>query len=147
MIKKVIGFLFLVVFSFVSLATVFAQGEVANTITSTSSTSDKIACVKTAVLVREASIIVAYNTYTNAVNAAYATRTNELTGAYSNKTVKEVQAGVKVSWADFNKTTKAANKTWTTNRNTAWSTFKTATKACKSPSGVSDFGNSGLEVK
>ena len=144
--KRIIGLSFLIIFSFVFVTSVLAQTENTGTATLVSA-SDKITCVKTAVLAREASIISAYGTYTSAINAAYATRTNELTGAYSNSTAKAVQAGVKVSWADFQRTTKAANKAWVTNRNTAWSIFKVATKACKSPAGVSDSAHSGFEVK
>ena len=116
-------------------------------LTSTATTSEKIACVKTAVATRETALAGAIATYNTAVSAAYATRANELAGAYSNTTVKTVQAGVKVSWADFKKSIKSANKAWVASRNTAWSAFKTAAKACKSPAGVSDSANSVSDMK
>jgi hypothetical protein len=146
MIKKIIG-ISLVVLSLLIIVPVFAESEVGGAVTTASSTADKIACVKGAVIARENAISLAFQTYTNTANAAYATRTNELTGAYLNSTVKTVQAGVKVSWADFNKSMKSANKKWTTDKNAAWTTFKAATKTCKSPVGVSDSANSTSEVK
>lgn len=106
----------------------------------------KIACVRSAVSVREAAMVSAVATHAEAIKAAHATRVNELDGAYSNTTTKAVQAGVKVAWADFNKSVKAATKAWKTNKNAAWATFRTAVKDCKAPSGVSDSGNSGSEV-
>jgi hypothetical protein len=145
--KKVIGFS-LIALSLIIVIPVFAENAPsATSAVAATSVADKIACVKGAVIAREGAISTAYATYTSAVSAAYSTRTNELTGAYTNSNIKAVQAGVKVSWADFNKSVKSANKAWTTNRNTAWSTFKTAAKACKSPVGVSDSANSISEIK
>ncbi len=115
-------------------------------ITAKSSTADKIACVRTAVAARESTIASAVAVQTQAVHDAYATRALELDGAYSNSNVKAVQAGVKVSWADFNKSIKSATAKWRASRNTAWSTFRTATKTCKSPAGVTDSANSGSEL-
>lgn len=112
----------------------------------TPSTADKIACVRTAVAAREDALAAAVSAHAQAVQNAYATRANELSGAYSNTNVKAVQAGVKVSWAGFNKSTKSATTKWKNARNTAWSTFKSAAKACKSPTGVSDSANSGSEL-
>lgn len=105
----------------------------------------KIACVASAVGVREAAISAAYAKHSEAVSAAYTTRANELWGAYSNTTAAKVQVGVKVSWAGFNKTVKSAANTWKTSRNAAWSAFRSAVKACKAPGGVSDSSNSGSE--
>ncbi len=137
MIKKVIG-VFIIALSFAIVIPALAQNT---------TTSDKIACVRTAVATREATIATEFTTYNSAVSAAYATRANELSGAYSNTTTKEVQAGVKVSWADFKKSTLSANKTWIASRNVAWSTFRTAAKTCKAPTGVSDSANSSSEMK
>jgi hypothetical protein len=151
MMKKIIS-VFMIVASLMIVTSVLAENTatVTNTLptaTTVTTTSQKIACVKTAIAVRENALAGAITTYNTAISAAYATRANELAGAYSNTTVKKVQAGVKVSWADFKKSIKSANKAWVTNRNTAWSTFKTATKACKSPAGVSDSANSVSEMK
>ena len=109
-------------------------------------TADKIACVRTAVAARESVIAAAVATHSQAVQAAYTTRALELDGAYSNSNVKAVQAGVKVSWADFKKSIKSATAKWKTSRNNAWSAFRAAVKVCKSPAGVTDSANSGSEV-
>ncbi len=126
-----------------------AATTVTNTATVTTRAADvvaKIVCVKTAVATREAALAVAVATHSQAVQAAYATRANELAGAYSNTTLKKLQAGVKVSWVDFNRSIKAATKAWKTNKNAIWATFRTAVKACKASSDVSDSANSGSEV-
>ena len=126
---------------------VLAQNISSPTVVSTkTSTADKIACVRTAITARESAIEAAVSIHAQAIHDAYATRAIELDGAYSNTNVKAVQAGVKVSWADFNKSVKSASAKWKTNRNTAWSTYRTAVKVCKAPSGVSDSANSGFEV-
>jgi hypothetical protein len=110
-------------------------------------TSVKITCVETAVATREAALDAAITAQTSALNAAYTVRARELAGAYSNiTTAKAVQAGTKVSWADFSKSVKSAAAAWRTSRNAAWSAFRTAAKACKAPAGVSDSANSGSEV-
>lgn len=109
-------------------------------------TSAKIVCVANAVSVRETAIGVAVAAHSDAIKAAYATRVNELAGAYSNTNVKAVQAGVRVSWADFNKSVKSASNTWKTSRNNIWSAFRVSLKSCKAPAGVSDGAHSGSEV-
>ncbi len=109
-------------------------------------TSTEIACVKTAIATREAAIDAAVGVHASAVQAAYATRATELSGAYSNTTAKTLQVGIKTAWADFNKTVKAAATVWKTSRNSAWSAFRTAAKACKATSSITDSTNSGSEV-
>ena len=143
----------LLVLSFAT-CTVFAQNDTTSTtaiVTSTAITkvadvAARIVCVGTAVATREAVLATAMATHTQAIQAAYATRANELAGAYSNTTVKTLQTGVKVAWADFNKSVKAATKTWKDSRNAAWSAYRTAAKSCKATSDISDSGNSGFEL-
>ncbi len=132
-----------------SLIAVPALAQTTATITATttvSTTATKIACVGAAVATREAAIDAAVTVHDQAVEAAYTTRATELAGAYSNTTAKTVQAGVKVSWADFTKSTRAAGLAWRTTRNAAWTAFRKAATACKAPAGVSDSANSGAEV-
>ena len=106
----------------------------------------KIACVKIAVAAREAALGTAVAAHAQSVQAAYATRANELAGAYSNTTAKTLKIGVKVAWADFNKSIRSATKSWKDNRNAAWSAYRTAVKECKAASDISDASNSGSEV-
>ncbi len=107
----------------------------------------RIACVGKAVAVRESTLATAYSAHTASVQAAYATRANELAGAYLNTTVDKVKAGVKVSWADFKKTTKSANSKWKGDKDAAWTVFRNSVLACKAPSGVTDSTNSSSEPK
>ncbi|MEK7128210.1 MAG: hypothetical protein AAB933_01425 [Patescibacteria group bacterium] len=105
----------------------------------------KIKCVAEAVSAREVAISAAFAKHGEAVAAAYSTRANELAGAYSNTTVAKVRVGVKVAWADFNKTKKAAANIWREAQRGAWSAFRSAVSACKAPTGVSDSSNSSSE--
>ncbi len=108
--------------------------------------SATIACVGTAVTTREAALGAAVAVHAQAVAAAYSTRATELSGAYSNTMVKTLKPGIKVSWADFNKSVKSASEKWKTSKNAAWATFRTAVKACKATSEMTDASNSASEV-
>jgi hypothetical protein len=125
---------------------------VSNTVSTTSNTNknatnaQKIACVAAAVATREAALGAAISVHGSAVSAAYTTRATVLAGAYANTTPKAVRAGVKVAWADFTKSIKSANSKWRESRNTAWSTFRSAAKACKAGSDITDSSNSGSET-
>ncbi len=145
MTKKFIG-----VSSFVLSMAMFAVPVLANTLPQRVATNDsiatQIACVKTAVSARETAIDAAVVTHASAVQSAYTTRATELAGAYSNTTAKTLQAGVKVSWADFNKSVKSAATAWKTSRNAIWSTFRASAKACKAPITVTDSTNVASEV-
>lgn len=133
--------------SFVAVPVFSAERDAPSTgPTADASVATKIVCVGAAVAVREASLARAVAVHADAVKAAYATRVNELAGAYSNTTVKTLRAGVKVAWADFNKSIKSATNAWKTSKNEAWKTFKTAVKACQTSSDVSDYSNIGSEI-
>lgn len=131
---------------FFGVVTVLAQDVANTTVVPKVTTADKIACVRAAIATRENAIQSAVSDHQKAVQGAYATRLNELTGAYSNSNVKAVQAGVKVSWADFNKTIKSASVKWKASRTEIWAAYRAAAKACKAPAGVSDSSNSGSEM-
>ncbi len=146
MIKKILG-VSAIIISLVIAVPVLAQDNANIQPATADTTATKIACVGAAIAAREMALATAVAIHTEAIAAAYATRANELAGAYSNNTAKEVQAGVKVSWNDFKKSTKSAANKWKADRDAAWSIFKKAVKACKAPAGVSDAANSLSEVK
>ena len=149
------SFLFLVVLLVLSFmaSPVLAQTDGTTTVTATTTATTKsadvaakISCVKTAVATREAALSVSVGNHMQSVQAAYATRANTLAGAYANTNAKAVQAGVKVAWDGFRKDIKAASSKWKTDRNSAWSAFRVATKACKAASNITDAHNSGSEL-
>lgn len=153
MFRKFLMFSVLVLGFTLVFNSAFAVSGSSNTTSASSKSSGKttmnaesIACVGKAVATREASISAAYATRSASVEAAYATRANELAGAYSNDTVDEVKAGVKVSWADFKKSVKNAKSKWKGDQSAAWTVFRSAVKACKAPSGVSDSANASAEA-
>ncbi len=106
-----------------------------------------VSCVAGAVSTREQALGGAMTTYTQAVTGAYAMRATALGQGYAltggNGSIK---SAVQSAWSVFGTSVKSARKGWQTSRMTAWSQFRSAVKACKVPSAVSDGGNSGLEA-
>lgn len=105
-----------------------------------------IACVGTAVGVREQAIDAAMTAHTASVNAAYSARATALASAYSLTTTASVRAAVKTAWSDFRTSMKSAKTAWQSARTSAWATFRTSAKACKAPASVSDAGNASSEA-
>ncbi len=153
MFRKILMFSVLLFGLSLLVSPVFAVGTSASVTASAKASAKatevaaKIACVGKAVAVRESTLSTAFSAHSQSMSAAYATRANELAGAYSNTTTASVQAGVKVSWADFKKTTQSANAKWKGDKSAAWTVFKNSVSACKAPSGVSDSANSSAEPK
>ncbi len=152
MSRKILMLSGLLVALSLAVSPVFAQDGVGVTsststkaVTRAAEVASKIACVASAVSVREAALGAAFSTHSASVQAAYATRANELAGAYSNTTADKVRPGVKVAWEDFNRSVKNAKSAWKTSRDAAWTAFRSAAKACKVPSGVSDSAHSDSE--
>ena len=98
----------------------------------------KIACVGTAVNIREASLGTGITTHTQAVVAAYGVRAVALKAAYTATTSKQLNTDVKAAWKTFDTSMKTAQSTWKASKNKAWETYKTAAVACKAPSGTGD---------
>jgi uncharacterized protein (DUF342 family) len=113
---------------------------------SSAATIEKIVCVGKVTNTREQAIIAAMTTYTSAVNSAYSTRASQLQQAYTATTTVAVKIAVKKSWSSYTSAVKTARKNWVKARNTAWSDYKTAIKACKAPASISDKFNSYLEM-
>lgn len=108
-----------------------------------------IACVGAAVSTREAALGSALTTQSQSMQAAYSARASALAAAYKKTTTKEVKADVKAAWSAFTKAKREASSAWVKSKNTAWTNFRTAVKACKSSvaNSVSDSGNSSSEAQ
>ncbi len=120
-------------------------GKQAST-TKNAATTAQIQCVGSAVATREASLVAGMSAFNTSINTAYSTRSVDLATAYSKTTGAEVRGGISVAWKSFNTSTKSAQKTWRTTRESAWSTFKTSAKACKGTESVTDSANSVTEM-
>lgn len=106
----------------------------------------KIACVALAVEMREARLTTNFRNYSNNISSAYATRTTALARAYTATTSPVgIKANIKTTWTNFKATSRTASKNWKTERNAAWAAYRTATKVCKAPNGVSDSHYSTFE--
>ncbi|MGH7175688.1 MAG: hypothetical protein ACREGR_05015, partial [Minisyncoccia bacterium] len=98
----------------------------------------KIACVGSAVNIREQAIDSAITTYTGALTAAYSARATALQQAYTNTTLAATRVAVRAAWSTFSASAKSGRKSWQTARNTAWNTYRTAAVACRAPVGTGD---------
>lgn len=109
--------------------------------------AEQIQCVGVAIATREASLASGIGTFNQSISSAYTTRAAELAVAYSKTNVAELRASISVAWKNFNTTTKEAQKSWRTTKDSAWKTFKTNAKACgTSNESLSDSANSVTEM-
>jgi Skp family chaperone for outer membrane proteins len=143
---KILGF-FVLVLSLLVAVPVLAQSVSTTPPPAVSETvAQKIGCVSSAVATRESALYTAITAHMKDVEDAYTKRATELSGAYSNSTAKAVKAGEKVAWTDFSKSIQTASSKWKKSRRDIWTSFRASANACKAPAGVSDSGNSGLEL-
>ena len=89
-----------------------------------------IACVQTAVDMREGAIGTAYGTYTTAMSTALSTRKSALHDAWGMSDATARKAARKAAWTAFSTASHDATKALKSARSSAWSTFETAAKAC-----------------
>ncbi len=106
-----------------------------------------VACVASAVAVREGTLVAAVGVQGSAVQTAYSARARALATAYTKTSTTEIRKGVNDAWNQFAKSTKESSRTWKTAKNNAWSQYKASVKNCKDASGVSEGDNSAKEVK
>jgi hypothetical protein len=106
-----------------------------------STSAAALACLNGAVLTREAALGTAAGAYSQSIALAYGTRATSLQQAYNQSDVSNIKMSIKTAWSVFNNTIKSVRSTWKTTQDTAWKTFRTASVACKAPSGLSDNGN------
>lgn len=146
MFKKTLTISILVA-SALMILPVLADTTTTNNIIGTSKiTATQIACVGVAVNAREVVTSTAFSSYARSVQLAYAIRATDLQKAYMASNVKDARGAVKAAWNVFKSTTKTANRTWRSSRDTAWKTFRAAVKACRAPSSITDTGNAASEM-
>lgn len=107
----------------------------------------QVACVGSAVSVRESALDGGIAAFTQAENSAYTARASALQVAYSlTPGGNAIKNAIKAAWTTFTSSIKTARKTWQITRNSAWSTFRASVKACKAPAVATDTANSSSEA-
>jgi hypothetical protein len=118
----------------------FAEGTNStptSTATSTSIKQDEgmkhamnVACVATAVDVREVAVATGYSSFSAAINAALTARGVALHSAWAITTANDRNTAIKAAWQAFRGSTKTARQNLKQATRAAWNTFATARKAC-----------------
>ncbi len=133
MFKKILGLALVANMLTVALPALAANGSTA--------------CVGSAVSIREAAIDSAMTGFNQSVTTAYSARAVALQTAYGkNLGNGTLRTDIKVTWVAFTLAMQNARTAWRTARNSAWSGFRTAVKACKITTVPTDSGHSGSEV-
>lgn len=89
-----------------------------------------VACVASAVGVREDAIMSAWDKFDDAVTAVLTARKSALVSAWALTDVKERRKAIKDAWATAKKSRREAAKTYASERKSAWVAFKNTVKAC-----------------
>ena len=106
-----------------------------------------LSCLKTTVTTRETALKNGWNEFSSEVSDAYDARAAALSDAYaSGQTRSQIKADVKTAWKEFRSDVKGARADWKETRTSAWSTYKTSAKACKSTPDLVDSTNAGSDV-
>ena len=115
--------------------------------TSSTANATKVACVGSAVGVRESALVSAIGMFTQAENAAYSARATALQSAYGQTAGNgAIKTAIKGAWSAFTTSMKSARSSWQSSRKSAWSAFSTAVKACKASGIPNDSANSSSEA-
>ena len=105
--------------------------------TNTTSTSSKdtktiLACLQTAAVNRETTIVAASKIYAEGISNAFVKRASDISAAYgSGKTIKEIKPLIKAAFTTFTASIKSVKTTFKTSRGKAWTDHKIAVKSCK----------------
>jgi len=115
--------------------------------TSTTLNPTTVACVAAAVAAREQTLDAGVATYTQSINTAYTTRASALASAYAQTGGSDViRKAVNTAWQSFRAAIQLGRKTWVTAHESAWTTFRTAAKACgASATTLSDTNDESLD--
>lgn len=108
----------------------FAQTNELSIISPTPTLPTNIACVKTAVDAREASIGTAWTTYSTAMTTALSARRTALATAWGTADAKTRRSLRADAWKAYRESSRSAHTTLKTARKTAWDAYKTASRAC-----------------
>ncbi len=102
------------------------------------SVSIDTACMKTAIMARDAAVTAAFDANYTAMKAGLTARTSAISAAWDQTNAETRRADLKTAWTNWNTTAQNARKDMRAAKNSAWTAFKTAAKACR---GGSASGN------
>ncbi len=129
MIKKIIGGA-LVVSSLMVGLVAFAQNTNTNNV---ANQTTMMACVASAVAVRESAIQSAFSAFSTSMSSAFTKRASDLATAWTLTDRTARNTAIKSAHSVFKESSSTAKRTYNTARQTAWQQFSTARKACKAP--------------
>lgn len=110
-----------------------------------SSAAIDLACMATAIDVREAAVATALDTYHANIKTALQTRRAALKAAYSITDAKARKDAIKAAWETFSGTWRKNAKDLKTARRAAWNTFNTERKECNGQ--AESNMNMGIDMK
>lgn len=90
-----------------------------------------IACVKDAVVAREAAIGTSFSTFSASISTALSARATALANAWSLTDGTARRTARNAAWTEYKNASKAAKATFKTSKKAAWKIFNDASKACK----------------
>ncbi len=90
-----------------------------------------IACVKEAVVAREAAIGTSFSTFSASMSTALSTRATALANAWSLTDSTARRTARNTAWTEYKNSSRAAKSVFKTSKKAAWKTFNDASKACK----------------
>jgi hypothetical protein len=94
-------------------------------------TADQVACVKTAVGVREGAVGSAFTTFSSSVSSALSARASALATAWGYASTTERGPAIRTAWKTYSESIRMARQTLRETKKTVWGTFKDSVKACK----------------
>lgn len=109
-------------------------------------TGAQLACVRTAIIVRENALSSQFSTLASVVTSAHAVRSSALANAWTLTDATARRQTIDSAWATWKSSVRVARETRKTAHKSTWDTFRTSVRACNvSQSQVVDFSKSSLE--
>lgn len=121
--------MFVIVSGMILSSTVFA----ATATTTASGRTEVVACVASAVSVRESAMQSAFTSFSGSMTAAFSKRAADLSSAWALTDKTARTNAIKAVGSAFKESSAASKKTYNAARVAAWNQFSTSRKACKAP--------------
>lgn len=109
-------------------------------------TAPNIACMQSAIAVRESAVQKAFTAYTQAVSGALTKRATDLAAAWVLTDTSARRQAIKGAWVSFRNTKQTAKQMYVKDRKALMTTFKSAAKLCKVETGE-DASNESLDLQ
>ena len=108
-----------------------ALAETTTSVANTIASPTLLSCVASAVATRESSMSSAFATYSSSVSSALSARASALASAWTLAERTPRNSAIKSAWTAYENSYKQARNNLKASKETSWSNFNTAKKACK----------------